>query len=200
MKLNSILAAVIVTTTFSLPAAAHTVVYHTSLTGLSEAPPNASPATGTATVTVDYDLVTMRVVVNFTDLLGTVTAAHIHCCTTAEITGTAGVATTTPTFTDFPADVASGSYDKTFDMTLAASYNPAFITAQGGSISTAFNALAMGLDTNKAYFNIHTSVFPGGEARGFLAPQLIPVPAAGWLFGCGLAGLLGTMRRKSTTA
>ncbi|WP_424206737.1 VPLPA-CTERM sorting domain-containing protein [Sulfuricaulis sp.] len=47
-----------------------------------------------------------------------------------------------------------------------------------------------------AYFNIHTSMFTGGEIRGFLAP--VPIPAAAWLFGSGLLGLIGVAQRKKT--
>ncbi|WP_424206600.1 CHRD domain-containing protein [Sulfuricaulis sp.] len=45
-----------------------------------------------------------------------------------------------------------------------------------------------------AYFNIHTSMFTGGEIRGFLAP--VPIPAAAWLFGSGLLGLMGIARQR----
>lgn len=44
------------------------------------------------------------------------------------------------------------------------------------------------------YINIHTSVFPGGEIRGQVST--IPIPAAMWLFGSGLLGLVGIARRK----
>ena len=64
--------------------------------------------------------------------------------------------------------MTSGSYDHTFDLTLASSYNPDFIAANGGTISTASNALFAALEEGRAYFNIHTSAFPGGEIRGFL--------------------------------
>lgn len=53
---------------------------------------------------------------------------------------------------------------------------------------------AAGLAEGKAYFNIHTTLYPGGEIRGFLAP--VPVPAAVWLFGSGLLGLVGVARNK----
>lgn len=43
----------------------------------------------------------------FSGLLGNVTASHIHCCTAAAGTSTAGVATMTPTFTNFPSGVAA---------------------------------------------------------------------------------------------
>ena len=44
------------------------------------------------------------------------------------------------------------------------------------------------------YINIHTDAFPGGEIRGQV--NVVPVPAAVWLFGSGLLGLVGVARRK----
>jgi hypothetical protein len=63
-----------------------------------------------------YDLLTMQVQANFTGLLGAVSASHIHCCTAAAGSGTAGVATMTLTFIGFPSGVTAGTYDYTFDM------------------------------------------------------------------------------------
>ena len=154
--------------------ASNAQVYKARLSGLNEAPANNSPGTGTATVTVIGT--TMRVEASFSGLVpltpsglpsGT-TAAHIHATTLAAGTGTAGVATTTPTFPGFPSGVTAGTYDRTLDMTLASSYNPAFITANGGTPLTAFAALKAAMDAGKSYFNIHSTAFGGGEIRGFL--------------------------------
>jgi hypothetical protein len=193
MKSTALLPVLLIAAAMSLPASAHTVVYSASLSGPAEAPPNASPGTGTALVTIDLDLATMRLQTSFSGLLGNVTAAHIHCCTAIAETGTVGVATTLPTFPGFPSGVTSGSYDQTFDLTNASSYSAAFLTNNGGT-SGAMNALIAGLDAGKAYLNIHTSQFPGGEIRGF--PQVVPVPAAAWLAGSALLGLVGFARRR----
>lgn len=174
---------------------AHEVFYSTSLSGPAEAPPNTSPGTGTVLVTFDLDLVTMRVQANFSGLMGSTTAAHIHCCTTSPMTGTVGVASQTPSFAGFPLGVTSGTMDTTFDMTQASSYNASFITNNGGTVSTALNALLAGLDGGKAYFNLHTSAFPGGEIRGFLQP--VPVPAAVWLLAPAVAGLISARKRAA---
>jgi CHRD domain len=177
---------------YSSVAMGDTKIYNIVLDGPSESPPNASPGTGVGTVTLDLDLVTMRLETNFSGLLGTVTNAHIHCCTAVAGTSTAGVATPVPTFPGFPSGVTSGTYDRTFDMTSAASYNPAFVTANGGTVASALAALNLGMDTGKAYLNIHSSSFGGGEIRGFL--QLVPEPTGGMLVTM-LGGLL-CLRRK----
>lgn len=169
-------------------------VYVATLTGPNEDPPNASPGTGTATVIYDSDARTLQIIAEFTGLLASVTAAHIHCCTAIPFAGNVGVATPTPTFPGFPAGVTSGSYDQLFDLTLTSSFNSTFINNNGDTAAGAEAALAAGLVDGKAYFNIHTSLYPGGEIRGFLAP--VPVPAAVWLFGSGLVALIGFARRK----
>jgi len=150
------------------PAGAAPVVFTGQLKGSSEIPPTASAATGSAIITLDVVAKTMRVQADFFSLVAANTAAHIHCCI-AQPTNV-GVATVTPTFTGFPSGVTNGTYDHTFDMTLAASYNPAFVTSNGGTAASAFAALAAGIAGGQAYFNIHTTSFPGGEIRGVLIP------------------------------
>jgi hypothetical protein len=124
-------------------------------------------------VIIDNVAQTMEVQVTFSGLVGNTTASHIHCCVAPG--GNAGVATTTPTFTGFPLGVTSGTYDHTFDLTNASSYNPAFVTAEGG-VAGAEAALLAGLAADQAYLNIHSTTFPTGEIRGFLVP--VPEPAS----------------------
>lgn len=190
MRLTRLLAILVLAATPAGPAAAHTIVYTTSLSGANENPANDSEGTGSATVTVDFDLLTMRVEIGFSGLTGTTTQAHIHCCTAPP--GNVGVASEAPSFTGFPLGVSAGTFDRTYDMTLAASYNPAFVTANGGSLSAAFQALANGLDAGQAYVNIHSSFRGGGEIRGFL--QAIPEPGTLALLGIGLAAFAAGRR------
>lgn len=165
-------------------ALANLVSYQATLSGAAESPPNASPGTGAALVDIDVVAHTLRVRADFTGLLGNVTASHIHGPTAAPGAGTAGVATMTPTFAGFPTGVTAGTYDHTFDTSLAATYNAAFVTANGGTAAGAEAALAASLAAGTAYLNIHSSVVPGGEIRGFLTP--VPEPAAVALLAVGM--------------
>ena len=148
---------------------AHHFRYTANLVGGTQIPANASPGLGHVVITVDEDLAVMEVEATFSGLIGTVTAAHIHAPTLSEGTGFADEATQVPTFVDFPLGVTSGSYEHEFNLAEASTYNPAFITATGGTVGTAFNAFLHALDDGKAYFNIRTSAFNGGEIRGFLS-------------------------------
>ena len=190
-RILSLLALVLCLSALSGVAQADTLVFTTTLTGANEVPPVSSPGIGNAVVTV-VDGNTMNVGVIFSGLSSPTTASHIHCCTPPG--ANAMVATTTPTFPGFPLGVLAGSYSQTFDLNLPSTYNPAFITAQGGTVAGARAALLTGLEGGLTYFNIHTQAFPGGEIRGQLHP--IPEPATLILLGTGLAGIAAKVRKR----
>jgi hypothetical protein len=192
-------------------ASAAPIRYYAVLSGAAEAPPNASPGTGLAFVTYDPATHQLEVEATFANLMGGTTAAHIHAptpfacaglplplpaeCTTSP-TGTAGVATMVPSFLNFPLGLTAGVMPATvFDLTLPSSWNPNFVNNQGGgTLAGAEAVLANALATGRSYFNVHTSIVPSGEIRGFLAP----VPEPGSVFGVasGVALLYIVRRRK----
>jgi hypothetical protein len=160
------------------------------LSGPNENPTNTSPATGTGFVDLDTTAHTLHVNVVFSGLTSNTTMAHIHCCIAPP--GNTNVATPVPAFPGFPLGVTSGAYDRTLDLTQASSWNPSFITANGGTPAGAEAALAAGAVAGQAYFNIHTTNFPPGEIRGFLTavqaqqptpPTTPSIPTlSGWAF------------------
>jgi hypothetical protein len=181
--------------TCATAAQAAVTVYSATLNGPNESPPNASPGTGLAFVTIDDILDTMRVQVSFSGLTGTTTASHIHAATPSPFSGTAGVATTTPTFAGFPLGVTAGTYDNTLDLLLSSSYNPAYITANGGTTASAETALLSAIGSGRAYLNIHSTTFGGGEIRGFLVAVPEPASWALMLLGFGAIGIAVRRRR-----
>ena len=166
-----------------------TTVLQATMNGANEVPPNASPATGFATITLDNTLQFLTVDMTFSGLIGgPAAAAHIHCCAPPGVNAIVAVP-----FTGFPA-ATSGSYLNTFDLLSAATYNGAFITASGGTVAGAQSRLISNMNAGLTYTNIHDATFPGGEIRG----QIVPEPATtAFVVVGGL--LLALSRRRSAT-
>ena len=172
------------------PVSATTITYQAFLDGSQEATPNASTATGFATLTVDDVLDTLTVDETFSGLTNVATAAHIHCCALPGVNAPVVVG-----FVGFPAAI-SGVYMHTFDLTNAATYSAAFVTANGGTAAGAEAALIAAFDGGTAYLNIHdTPNFAGGEIRGQV--ELVPEPASLMLMGTGITALLARRRRHT---
>jgi hypothetical protein len=155
---------------------------------------------GTGSGSVDYDDVahSLQLQVSFSGLTGTTTASHIHSPTATPFSGTAGVATTTPSFAGFPLGVNSGSFSSTLDLTSASSWNPSYITANGGTTAGAEAAFVSQIAAGRAYWNIHTSFAGGGEINGFLVA--VPEPSSLALAALGFVGVAARSLRKRHAA
>ncbi|MFS2082547.1 CHRD domain-containing protein [Telluria sp. Tellsp131] len=193
-RVLSVLALAAASTAVAVPAGAAPAdpSYRAVATGALEIPPNPSP--GTSLVTIDLGGKEMFVDMPFRDLDGTTTDAHIHCCTGTAFTGVAPVAVP---FQDFPMGVTAGTYSKAIPLDDAMSYDPAFVSTHGGTASSAETALIDAINANEAYVNIHTSLYPNGELRGWLvAAPPVPETAEWSMLAVGLAGLMWMSRRR----
>ena len=153
------------------PAQAATTSLTSTLNGLNSVPQNASAATGTAMMSYDDVSNIFNLSINISGLnKSALTASHIHLGAPGVNGGVLyGMANSNWT------DTANG-----MSFTVAGAMFP--------------GANSLDLLAGKTYLNIHTVAFPGGELRGQLTA--VPVPAAAWLLGSGLLGLLGAASRK----
>lgn len=149
----------------------HAQVFEATFSGTAEFPSNGSPGTGSVTIAYAAASKEMTIDASFSGLTAGVTAAHIHCCTTTAASN-ASVATQVPSFSGFPQGVMAGTYHHVFDMAWGSSYNSTFVSMYP-SLAQARDALIAGMGNGAAYFNIHTTAFPGGEIRGVLSEQSI---------------------------
>ena len=144
-----------------LSAQANIFQYSVTLSGANESPVNASPGIGSGTVNYDNVLHLLQLQVTFSGLIqtngaGGTSASHIHAPTLSPFTGTAGVATTTPSFAGFPLGVFSGSFSNTLDLTLASSWNGAYVgtntlaTTESNLAAAMAGAPLTGISTRRA--------------------------------------------------
>ena len=154
---------------------------------------------GTATLTIDEIANLMTIQVDFQGLSGNTTVSHIHGPTAVPCTGPAGVLTTSPSFAGFPTGVTSGTYNNLLDLLATSTYRAVFITANGNTVQGARDAFLAALAGNKAYLNIHSSTFAGGEIRGFFVQQ-VPGPLPIFGVGAALAWSRRLRRRLAASA
>ena len=161
-------------------------------------PEGASGRTGSGFVTVSFDNSNNELTffATFSGLSGLTTQSHFHCCTSLPFAGNSGIAVDSPSL-PIPIGVSAGSFGATLDLDDPSNFNPAYLTASGGTTGSAITRLLQGFDDHTAYLNIHSSTFTGGEIRGFTSQ--VPEPTSAALVILALAAL-GTQKnpRKST--
>jgi len=189
MKTFMHLASVAAVTLAASAAQGAIVQYAASLNGPSESPPNQSPATGSALFEFDTITHILSMSITFQNLVGTTTVAHIHADTAVSGTGTAGVA---HGLTGWTTGLQSGSYNNTINLLSTTSYSSGYLTAHGGTAASAETDLLAAMSNGRAYLNLHTTTYPGGEIRGFI----YQVPAPGMLALIGMCGVLTGRRRR----
>jgi hypothetical protein len=145
--------------------------------GQSESPPNASPAAGFGRVTYHDSSHTIELISIAYGLLGGSTSSELHAPTATGFAGTAGVAIP---LIGYPYGSLSPGYDNSFDLTQPSTWDPTYLSANGGTPSSAEAAFVTALTSGKMYWEIHTSAFPNGEIRGFMQLETPEQPAAPW--------------------
>ena len=145
-----------------------TIMFSIFLDGVQETPANASPGTGTGSLSLDDATGDYTTAGTFSALIFTTTLAHIH--------GPAAIGDGPAGIID-PLTVDIGVTSGTF--------------SGAGTFSAAEMADLLG---NLYYVNIHTTSFPGGEIRGQILK--IPEPASVVLLGCGALVVVAAAWRR----
>ena len=174
------------------PVSAATL-FQATLSGDQEVPPTVTTASGTASLTLNdaQTRLEINIQINGLDLDGLqtpgnaaddVTGAHIHNAPAGNNGGVVFgfIGPNSDANGDLVIDPVAGTIFSGWDL----------LEGNGTTLQNQLTDLL----NDGLYINVHTSTFPSGEIRGQI--QVVPIPAAFWLFGSGLLGLVGIARRK----
>lgn len=155
-------------------AAAQTVVLTSFLNGAQEVPAVNTPATGTATMSIDLTTRVFSLNITFGTLVAPVTVAHFH---------RAPVGVSGPVIYNLHTSTNGVTPFITPGVT-------SFTSPSGGLVGTFPAAELSNLLAGNVYINVHSSTFTGGEIRG----QVVPAPTSLGLLAMG--GLVAIRRRR----
>jgi hypothetical protein len=165
--------------------------------------PEAVGATGSGAGSAIYDDAThlLQLQATYSGLSGNVSQTHIHGPTANPGVGTSGIMVGNTTLPNFTLGATSGTYSQTLDLTQSSIYNAGFLSgAGGGTAAGAETAFINAANQGRAYWNIHTSTFGGGEIRGFLT--VVPEPSSVALASLGILGVAARVwcKRRASRA
>ena len=161
MHLRDSFIALLCTVALASTAAAQTT-YIGVLSGGTEVPPVATPATGNASVVLNAAQTQLSISVQFQNLIGTYSASHIH--------GPAAAGTNAGVKWGFSGAVSgwifsNANHDGTITNFIATGITPTDVA---------------NLNTGQFYVNIHSTSFPGGELRAQLGSAPVPTMKTTW--------------------
>lgn len=136
----------------ALAGSAQAQSYSAVLDGLQEVLPVVTTGTGTGTFTLDAAKM-LTVHVEFSNLIGTVTVSHIHCCAPPGINAGALFFLIPPQPPSSPIDIVVGPLTP---------------------------AQEADLNAGLMYVNVHTDFRPGGEIRGQILRDTVGVESGTW--------------------
>jgi len=142
--------------------------FSTRFLGLNEVPPNITDATASLRLTIDGsgNSATITYTFTFSNLRAPVTQAHIHFAPT-KVSGGIMVFLCGTAASPGPAGTPTCVSGTTITRTLKAS-DVVGPTAQGIAPGVDMGSVVQAIRAGDAYGNVHSTMFPGGEARGQL--------------------------------
>ena len=136
-----------------------------TMIGYLEAPPISTAAAGTFKATIDDDAQEIHYTLTYSGLEGDVRQSHIHFGQRGVSAGISAWLCET-TFNPSPTGPATPDCPQSGTVTGVITPSDVFGPASQGIAAGEFGELVDALRAGRAYANVHSSKFPGGEIRG----------------------------------